>query len=272
MEQIILNEDDGLILMNYKEPLTKVKEGFGYYGALLLSLDKKKLQCHICGNLYEHVGVHLRHAHKMTAYDYKVKFQLSTRTALISESVRMKLKQIAYNSFHNLSQKEKKEIHEKAIEGTKKFNKERGSGWTTALEIKNKRGTCPDQTLAKIAECRDSIGHVPSRTDFKLYCGTQRYLHLCKSHFGSWTNALKRCGFKNKEWKKGKETKKTNDELLNALSEFYEDTGKIPTASDARRGNIPYEDIYVRRFGGWQKARKLAGIPEPTIGHPTWTH
>lgn len=42
-----------LIYENYKEPLKAIpkSEGFGYYGTLATTADKRLVQCHICGEL-----------------------------------------------------------------------------------------------------------------------------------------------------------------------------------------------------------------------------
>ena len=256
-----LNQENGLVLINYKEPLTSVRGGYGYYGALLLTEDKNYVQCHICGGLYTHVGVHLRHAHQMKASDYKKRFGLGGKTALIGEGVRKKMKEICYKRYHALSEEQKQEMRKKAIPKTIEKNKTR-RGVPISLEARNRVGTCPDQTLQKIRDCVKAIGETPSRTDFRVWCNTQRYLHLAKYHFGSWSKALKRIGRNPSKNRVGNRIHKDSEDLLSALKDFYDTTGEIPTASNSHRLSIPSGEIYSRRFGGWQKARQLAGIPE----------
>lgn len=267
-EKIILDRENSLVLMNYKEPLISVEDGFGYYGAILVSQDKNFIQCHICGELHRALGRHLRNKHGMNCAKYRKEFQLAHDTALVGETTRLKLKEGMLKRLSQMTKEEREGLELKRLESVRKFNKERG-GWKIALEIKNKYGTCPDQTLAKIEECKDSLGHVPSRREFKEWCGSQRYLHLCKSYFGSWTNALRQLGLESKKRVHGTVTRRTDEDLLNALKSFYDITGKIPTASDSRRLNLPDGDIYSRRFG-WRRARELAGIPELKKGHKTW--
>ena|SRR3990167_8808946 len=265
-----LDQNTGLVLNNYKEPLKKVENGFGYYGAVLLTLNGEKIQCHICGRLFNSVGAHLKDAHKINAVEYKNKFQLAQGTALISEKLRNVLKEQRLAYYHSgLRYKFTAEQRQRSKEILIENNKKR-KGWKMPLEIKNKYGTCPEQTLAKISECKEKIGYVPSRIEFQNFCGGQRYLHLAKTHFGSWTNALKKISLNNKPFKRGQVQKRSDEELLKSLKDFWEITKKIPTESESRRGNLPYGDLYRRRFGGWIKARELAGVPHPSVGHPTW--
>ena len=77
-----------LLFYNYKEPLKEIKNGYGYYGAILATEDGTKIQCHLCGGLYSELQAHIRMFHSMKVRDYKEKFELAYTTSLISESIR----------------------------------------------------------------------------------------------------------------------------------------------------------------------------------------
>lgn len=51
MEKIVKFKDTMLTFNHYKEPLAEIPkiEGYGYYGAVLGSLDGNGIQCHLCG-------------------------------------------------------------------------------------------------------------------------------------------------------------------------------------------------------------------------------
>lgn len=109
-----------------------------------------------------------------------------------------------------------------------------------------------------------SIGHVPSLREFRVWCGTQKYVHLIFKTFGSWEKAVKKAGLTpKKKYISPKGTPKlrySDEELLDYMSIFWQENKKIPTETDCWRKFIPNGDIYRRRFGSMENARRLAGI------------
>lgn len=71
--------NNNLIYKNYKEPLTKVVDGHGYYGTIAHTQCGGKIQCHICGFLYKDLSSHLRNTHKMTSKQYRERFQIAKK-------------------------------------------------------------------------------------------------------------------------------------------------------------------------------------------------
>ena len=175
--------DGYLTLKHYKEPMRAIpkKEGFGYYGAIMGSLDGKYLQCHICGNLYGELIAHVRMAHKVSDGEYREQFQLAGSTALCSEEQRELKKQRALEFFKTLTPEQKKEMQLKARRNFLIWKKEAGDNAFKAmvthpikLETKNKRGTCPDQLLDKIRQVKEKVGHTPTLKEFIIETGGQR--------------------------------------------------------------------------------------------------
>ncbi len=78
-----------------------------------------------------------------------------------------------------------------------------------------------------------------------------------QNRFGSWNSALKLAGLQTDT----RRQRYTDNELLEYLQKFYKDTGKVPTYRDFIN-NSRYSSFtpYINRFGGWQKALKLAGL------------
>jgi len=264
--------DQILTLKHYKEPLlaVKKKDGFGYYGAISISLDDgEKMQCHVCGKLYDHVGMHAYLSHDLRADAYRERFKLSPTTSLISEPMRQKLKAQMIRRMANMSKKERVGFMAKARAGRALRGRYQPK---ESLESKNKKGTCPDQLLAKIHECAKELGHTPSKKDFITYCDSQRYIHLIYKTFGSWSRALEMAKLQPKEWvQNGGPRHYSDEELLEYLVLFHQENQKIPTETDCRRGLIPDSHNYKRRFGGLPQARKLAGIREIPTRHSTVT-
>jgi len=170
--------------------------------------------------------------------------------------------------FNNLTSEQKSEIRRKqklAYRKWKKSNLEHRVQPTETLEQKNKKGTCPDQVLDVIKKLAEKLGRTPSLKDLIVYTGGQRYKHLVFKLFGSWKNAIHMLGLEevSRNQNRGRSIKRyTEDELLEYLAVFYHETNKIPTATDCKRGLLPDYNSYLRIFGSFPSARRLAGIPE----------
>lgn len=256
---LIKYEDEYLTMTHYKEPLKPVVNGFGYEGCLLMTIDGKGVQCHLCGKTFGDLSMHLRGTHKMKADDYREKFQLARSTSLISEEVRENRKLATLKWIKQMEEKHgsdwRKTFKRNGVKG--RLTKKTGHGLGITLETKNKRGSCPDQLIDRIKIVTEQLGHVPSKKEFIENTGTQRYVHLIYKTFGSWLNAVRRAGLQPKE---RSQAIYEDSELLEYLRDFYIKNGKIPTDSDGRRGLIPTTDTYNKRFGSLPKARELAGI------------
>lgn len=264
-----LDLENSLTVTHYKEPLLAVPKGkgFGYLGALSISLDRDKMQCHICGKLFRDVGFHTTQKHNISRDEYKEKYQIARSTSLISETLREEKKNRTLLYRASLSKNDAQDLVRKMKEGSDLWHKNNPSQpFEIRLETKNKRGTCPDQLIAKIQEVANELKKTPSKREFITACGTQRFVHLIYSTFGSYNAAIERAGLvANQKWTTPvgfSKPRYSDDELLDYLSLVYREEGRIPTETDARRGLIPNTDIYRRRFGSMAKARELAGIQE----------
>ena len=107
-----------LVVKNYKEPLKKIPkgEGFGYYGAVSMSVDGMKIQCHLCGEMFQHLGGHIWQTHKMKLSDFREKFQLSYSTPLVGDNYRQYLKERTLDWIKSLTPEEKEEYKRKSKE------------------------------------------------------------------------------------------------------------------------------------------------------------
>lgn len=252
--------DNELTLLNYKEPLTPISKGFGYYGTLTSTIDGGFIQCHICGNLFMNLGAHIRCRHKIGGREYKEKYGLNYGTALISESERARLKHITLEYLKTLTLEQKEDLKRRRIEKLKDMVRRRKQP-KEQLESKNKKGTCPQQLLQKIIDVKDTLGKTPSKAEFIEHFKSQRYVHLIYKTFGSWKEALHILDMEPKKHSKGKHNSHyEKEELLEYLRSYAENNKAIPTYTDFKRGLLPSYDTYIRHFGSIENARKLADV------------
>lgn len=257
MKKKLIVTDQFLTIGHYKEPLMPVENGYGYLGALCITKDGSKLQCHICGSLFADVGSHIRQSHKVSLDEYREVYQLARGTSLISETERLRRKEHGQRLNANLTPEQRKE---KSRTGNRIRNKNGYYQPKNRLETENMRGTCPQQLIEKIREVAKDLGHTPSLSEFITETGGQRFKHLIFKVYGSWKEALKVAELTPTEPAKGGYRKYTNEELLEYLSIYAQEYGKIPTATDSKRKLIPDYYAYIRRFGSFEEARQQAGV------------
>jgi hypothetical protein len=244
--------DDNILFYGYKEPLRKFEGGFGYQGVLSYSKDKDKVQCHLCGRMFRFLNNgHLGKIHGITSSEYKEKVGLSPQASLVGEGTREKLFLRPHNPKH---MKELKNIWKNRKNIIKKTGKDPQSHPKQRLEIKNRKGTCPDQLLDMIDKTTKSFGRVPTQEEFvKFHYG--KYLGSIRNTFGTWTEALAKLNLKtnHKEY--------TPEYLITEVKEFYKVHRRTPRWSDWKRGLLPNIGSYYTHFRGLNHVRALAGVP-----------
>lgn len=245
----------------YKNPLKKNEGGYGYMGVMLQTKDGKKLQCHICGRLFISLHSHIKMAHEMSAKEYRKTYDLMHNTALVSDMERVKRSDRMVELRASGKWKAgSPESLRKATEMSRLACK--GKPFKMSLEVKNKRGCCPDQIIDKIQQFQRDFGNSPTRYQFEdAYKWGKRYTRLAERTFGSWGIALEKAGLKiNNERKPQISRHWDRDEILEMIFLFWKEEGRIPRFSDFRRGYLPHPSTVARRFGSLEKARELAGI------------
>lgn len=252
----ILPPDTKGVLLNYKEPLTQVKNGFGYLGVITTNNDKSHIQCHICGYYYANLGTHIQRGHKLNTREYKQTYGLRLDRGLCSP----KFREECIRRFHNASD----DVRAKRIQGLqqarKSLNKKYQKGWRKkmdySLENKNENGTCPDQLLDKIKSYVDKYGHTPGQNDFrKEYTGGA--LEAVYRTFGSWSNAVKICGLEQKN--PAFNRTHSRETLIFIMQEFYDKWQRKPSYADFKdRNGLPSHTNLYKYFGSYPKAIQAA--------------
>lgn len=258
-----------IVVKNYKEPLRKIPKGkgFGYYGAISNTKDGDGIQCHICGKFFMHLSGHLFHKHKINTRKYKEKFKLALSTPLTCDNYREELKLKELERIKNMTPEEKAEYKKRSILGMEAKKRTHYHSVKISLETKNKRGVCPDQLIQKIRDCSQFLQKTPSKKEFITFCGNQRYTHKIYDTFGSYTKATEIAKLQPITKRKGLPFQRawSEEELIEYLRIFYQQTGKSPTQTDWYSHDLPNYQTYIRVFGGIRKAREAAEIPHPEI-------
>lgn len=252
-----------LLYEDYKEPLREAKDalgyGFGYMGTVALTPDRDYVQCHICGNLYANLAGHII-AHKITQSDYKLTYGLEKKTILMGDTMRERRQQLvlAKNStIANIKGSGKLPDHLKKWWEDKakdpEFKRKTHTGMS--LEMRNKKGLCPDQVLEKILDLKEILGKTPSSDEFSEHF-KGRYIASIVYQHGSWVNAVKKLGLMTRDELRHPDS----EQLLQDLRDFKETFNRIPMTSNFNRGLLRDKNVYIRQFGKLNNARVEAGM------------
>lgn len=238
------------IMASYKEPLRPVNQGFGYYGTISYDESEVYTQCHLCGNFYKTLGIHIHQTHDKTVRQYKIEMGLPLALSLTAP----KRKNKNYEQWINYTPEQRKEAIRKLSAGRENRRMPNDFRKRT-LYNKNKEGRCPDQLLDKILQLKEKTGIVPSKREFlREYEG--KFMGSINLTFGGWGEAIKILGLT--ERKGGNPTHMQYDrELLIALMfEFRERYGREPMSTDTGRGLLPSKGTFRRHFGSWGNAKE----------------
>lgn len=145
------------------EPYKALENGFGYQGVLLRDTQNDLLQCHICGVWKSGLAHHLR-LHKITADQYREKFELPVSCPLMNNKMLNRLSELGRS-------KEWKERLKKATRNTTMHKNLHKRKWRSykRLSHENKYGTCPEQLVRRYLIVADRIGHEPSDNELRKY-------------------------------------------------------------------------------------------------------
>lgn len=138
----------------YKEPFTKVENGYGFEGVLTVSNEETHIQCHLCGRFYTSLAAHVQHTHKMKAKDYKRRFGLRLTKGLVSPKYSKQMKLTNSNASNSVKAKRIAGLKK----GADKLAKSPKQSQDYALENKNIKGLCPEQLIDKIKNVYDMYG------------------------------------------------------------------------------------------------------------------
>ena len=109
------------------------------------------------------------------------------------------------------------------------------------------------EALRKLAE---KLGKTPTHRDTKKE-SSMPSANAYIQRFGTWNNALKLAGLQVNK----KHRHMTDEELLEALRKLAKKLGKTPRQQDlSKDSSMPSSATYIKRFGGWNNAIRMAGL------------
>lgn len=238
------------VLVGYKEPLTKVTNGFGFYGTIAYDETERHTQCHICGYFFENLHMHIAKKHEQTTREYKLKFGLPITISLRAP----KSKSYQWETWHGLDEDKRKKVLDQLNAARDRKMPEKIVG--KSLYKKNLEGRCPDQLLDKIMKLKDKLGRAPSQNEFVAEYGSG-FLGSIRLTFGTWNEAKRILGLSARPH--GGEREYDPETLLDMLRNFQKEKGREPMSSDTK-GILPSGNTFRRHFGSFTNAKKEAGV------------
>ena len=242
-------------LYKAQSPFMDVPRGTGYLGVLMYDDAEDKIQCHICGKWFEHLGKHVNMAHDESAMDYKIQFGLTQKTPLCS---------IKYSEARRLTMTENIKAKKCANDGgaaLKKMIAARRKGQFLhggkTLQRKNAHGLCDLQMRGRYEVVKKIVGKQPYEA------------HLRQYDLKLWAALLRRFGTLNKAraWLGEKQISNNHSreissaDLIGHLRAFYFEHKRKPQVKDFPGGGlIPGNSTYWKRFGSWTQALSAAGL------------
>lgn len=242
-----------------QEPFMQVPKGYGYYGVLMETEDRNYVQCHECGELFVSLPSHIRHTHKLTAREYKEKYELNYGTALQSSFTSEKQSiggEFMYklNKGIKLSNKEIKKYALKKRNELRRLSKRDKSRFRHTVEMMNKFGTCPDQIQERFTKLVDKYGGAPSYTD--MIKEDWALLSSLSKRYNGYTNALVYFGLRGKAMRGHQNWNKKMIEL--ALKKFVDEKRRLPNPRDTKVGPLPDYMTIRKYFKDWWKAKRYS--------------
>lgn len=235
------------------EPFMHVSIGHGFLGVVMYDDTEDKVQCHICGKFFDHLGKHVS-KHELTARNYKEQFGLTLRTPLCNKRY-SNLKSLTMSKNIRLGKTSgcgpvgmsSAWIHrrKKYVSGMKK------------MTVLNRHGLCDLQIKARYAVVQDICKRMPKEPELRHY--DQKLWAALVRRFGSINKARIWLGhhtMEKNDWKKIPDIS-----IIAELRRFAKDNKRTPTAWEYHegKGNISHSTI-LRRFGSWRNALRTAGL------------
>lgn len=243
-----LPADTPVLLEHYKQPLRKVKDGFGYYGTIAYDAEtRSKTQCHICGRFFERVGVHVNTFHGQSADEYKKEFKIPKSVSLSAPNAKTK----AFERWAKMTDKEKKAVFDRMNKAKAKKLPHRTKSKKSLYRM-NIEDTCPDQVVDKLQKLAKELGRTPSHKEFERRWKISREAVI--GRHGSFANAIRKAGLKS--WVE--ENTYTPDELICRLIDFYKENGREAMTRDTGKHRIPTIKTYIKYFGSFTEAKEIA--------------
>jgi hypothetical protein len=238
------------ILPMYKEqmyePFMENDNGVGYQGVVMYRKDIDAIQCSVCGSFMKKISSSHLKTHNLTSDQYRIKFGLFKKIALISKGLSKKLSKIsslrARNINHKLWEYSKSitsiKTHKNSINRARKI-----------AQFLNKHNLCDAQIENRLSVVKYLSKKVEITSSDVYKHDRNLYDNLCKRHEGV-ENFCKLYKII------------TNDEnqLISLLRNSMYLFKKMPTLKEI--SEIINIDLIYKHFGSWSRAKMMAGLDQ----------
>lgn len=233
------------------EPFMEVKNGYGYLGVVMYDDDTDKVQCHICGQWFSAVGMHVKSAHKIELDTYKMNHGLSLRTSLCSKKLSRAHSKSALSLYAGKASK-----LTRGTPGRRRHSpKPPKRYYMQTIQAKNARGLCDLQVQGRYDVLKKMVNREPTYGDYQRH--DRKLWATMVARYGTINKFREYIGgtqMNNSQWRE-----LPNTTLIAALRAFSSKFSRIPRSQDfqSRRPNTA---TFYRHFGSWSNALRMAGI------------
>lgn len=247
----------------YREKAPFVTSGESVFGALELNIEEDKIRCHECGEWLKRIsGKHLSNKHQLTAREYKHRHGLRLSTALVNEKMRVilstvmsRLNDARGGSPAPLKDPEfRKNIRPMVGELAGRRNHQEAFA-----EQANEKNRCHAQILHRIQRLAGALGHTPTDAELRVN-GLSPNTILKKFNLTAVSALMSLAGLPAAFDGRGRRVKYSRGVLVEMLRDFLVEHGRIPFATDFKRGLLPSAECFKREFVTMQAAFIEAGL------------
>ena len=184
------NSPSGKIIIDkLVPPFMPVEGGHGFIGVTAVDSKTGQIQCHVCGEWHEQLGLHLWKRHEMLSDAYRAKFGLWKSSALQSE----RLREIRRKTMLKMRAEHPEKHTYKFPKGNWQAGNIRGKKHPAARA--NAAGVCELQIADRIKKTAERLGRTPGVTDlYEDYGGG--FVGALKVRYGSHITLMKQLGYK----------------------------------------------------------------------------
>lgn len=237
-------------LYKAEAPFMEVNVGHGFQGVIMYDDKEDKVQCHLCGKWYRHVGLHAQGAHKIASDDYKDRFGLTRKIALCATSV-SSTRSGVMNRLRSSGRMPPCKRLSRAFYKRRKFR----NGQAT-VSFKNRNGLCDLQMFTRYQVVKKIVGHEPTCLELRKYdsalmgvIGNRGTLNSYKKSIGEQTRSKARPSI-------------PDIELIAMLRKWAHENNSRPRSSDfvVAKNGYPGRTVFCKHFGSWNNALRTAGL------------
>jgi hypothetical protein len=240
-------------LFKAEAPFMDVQTGYGYQGVVMYDDNEDKVQCHICGEWFVHVGLHAFKKHKVKSDDYKIRFGLSLRTGLCSVGLSNSRRLATERAI------ERGEIRQDIATQSAKYGRlkyrsmKRRQNGAKIMQWVNAFGLCDLQIKNRYDIVKSIVGHEPYMSEIIKYDSKLYHCGIVK-RYGNLENFKNKLGILSEKLPPSNKIETT--ELIASLRQFSHDNKRLPKVTDF---NGRHKAFY-RVFGSWKQALNIAGL------------